>query len=280
MTLKMVVVTDIVTQRHALDRAAGMSAVPIDVVRFGARQAADALALLTGGGADIVFLDSDLEPALRNDLARAARAAKERAFVVLMGVPTLSGQDSAGQTFPDQNLPDQNLTGQNLTGPDIVLADFDADVVLEKPVDILQACAAVERCVRARLPNRVLVVDDSPTVRAIVRKIMRASRFLLETEEAGQGASALDLLGSGRFDIVFLDCLMPGLDGFATMNEIRCNHPRVDTVMMTAVRDPSVAERARAAGAKSFLFKPFFRNDIDAVLHTLFGLNPRKAASA
>ena len=83
---------------------------------------------------------------------------------------------------------------------------------------------------------------------------------------------------SGRFDIVFLDCNMPGIDGFATLAEITRNHPRVGTVMMTATRDRSIAARAQAAGAKGFLFKPFFPKDIDAVLHGLFGLNARKAA--
>lgn len=136
----------------------------------------------------------------------------------------------------------------------------------------------VERCVRARLPNRVLVVDDSATVRSIVRKIMRASRFSLETEETDEGAAALELVRSGRFDIVFVDCNMPGFDGFTMLTEIKRNHPRVDTVMMTGTRDESIFERARAAGAKGFLVKPFFPQDIDAVLCRLFGLSAPKAA--
>jgi CheY-like chemotaxis protein len=113
-----------------------------------------------------------------------------------------------------------------------------------------------------------------------VRKIMRASRFLLETEETDEGASALELLRGGQFDIVFLDCYMPGIDGFAALREIQRHHPRVDTVMMTGKQDLGLAERARSGGAKGFLFKPFFPKDIDAVLHGLFGLKAHNAARA
>ena len=256
LSLKMVVVCGHATQRVALRGAAGMAPVPIDVVEFGCQQTAAAQDLLGRGAVDILFIDGELPPTARNALVRTVRSVnKERTFVILMGTAEAGTRDHS-------------------------IDDLDADVVLETPIDILKACALVERCVRARLPNRVLVVDDSATVRSIVRKMMRASRFALETEETDEGATALDLVRSGRFDIVFLDCNMPGLDGFATLTEIKRSHPRVETVMMTATRDHSIAERARAAGAKGFLFKPFFPKDIDAVLHGLFGLNVPKAARA
>ena len=77
----------------------------------------------------------------------------------------------------------------------------------------------MERCIRARLPKRVLIVDDSSTVRSVVRKVLQASRFKLEAEEAADGSAAIELAKKKRFDIVFLDCQMPGLDGFATFAE-------------------------------------------------------------
>lgn len=248
LTLKMAIVAnDDTAQGDVLRRAAAMAPVPIDVVTFGLGQTAPAHDLLAGG-IDMLFLDCDLAPGARGALVRAARAGRESAIVVLIGAPGV-GASSDG-----------------------------VDAVLEKPLDTLKASALVEGCARSLMPNRVLVVDDSPTVRAIVRKMMRASRFSLDTEETGEGAAALDLVRSGRFDIVFLDCNMPGLDGFATLAEIRRNHPRVATVMMTGTPDQAIAARARAAGAKDFLFKPFFPKDIDAVLHGLFGLNAPKAA--
>jgi hypothetical protein len=47
--------------------------------------------------------------------------------------------------------------------------------------------------------------------------------------------------------------------------------------MITATKDERVADRARADGAKAFLFKPFFAQDVDEVLHELFGLNAPKS---
>ncbi len=52
-------------------------------------------------------------------------------------------------------------------------------------------------------------------------------------------------------------------------------HPDMKVVMMTGTRDHRIEDRARAEGAKDFLFKPFFAKDIDAVLNRLFGLARR-----
>ena len=65
---------------------------------------------------------------------------------------------------------------------------------------------------RLLLPNRVLVVDDSLTMRGIVRKILVASRFRLDYPRRRKGIDALRKIASGKFDIVFLDYNMPGLE--------------------------------------------------------------------
>jgi len=248
-TLKMTIVGGDDAQCEALRRAAAMAPVPIDVTTFSARQCARLARAVGRDAPDMLCVDFALPAGKRSGLLQAARQSKTRSFVILFGVT-----DS------------------------VAAAALDADTVIEHPLDIISACAMVERCVRARLPNRILVVDDSPTVRSIVRKILRASRFVLEMEDIDEGAAALELVRSGRFDIVFIDCDMPGLDGFATLREIRQRHPRVDTVMMTGTRDAAIAERARAAGAGGLLFKPFFPKDLDAVLRGLFGLNAGAAA--
>jgi len=50
--------------------------------------------------------------------------------------------------------------------------------------------------------------------------------------------------------------------------------------MMTGSKDRSLEDRARATGAKDFLYKPFYARDIDAVLHRLFGLAPSQKTAA
>jgi DNA-binding NtrC family response regulator len=123
-----------------------------------------------------------------------------------------------------------------------------------------------------RLPSRILVVDDSATMRSIVRKILSASRFKLEISDATEGIEALKLIGSGKFDLVILDYYMPGLNGVETLSEIKRQHPRLCVVMMTSTPDEAIADKARSSGAAAFLKKPFYPSDIDAVLYSVFGL--------
>ncbi len=144
--------------------------------------------------------------------------------------------------------------------------------MLSVPADPVEAQSAFESCVRARIGSRVLIVDDSSTVRSVVRKVLQASRYRIESHEAADGATALGRAMNEHFDIVFLDCIMPDQDGFETLSHLRSLRPDIKVVMMTAASDPALAERARAEGANDLLFKPFYGKDIDGVLNRLFGL--------
>lgn len=82
----------------------------------------------------------------------------------------------------------------------------------------------------------------------------------------------MDRMKKQRFDIVFLDCHMPGIDGFEALATLKRQHPDTKVVMITGTRDIRIEDRARAEGARDFLYKPFFAKDIDAVFNRLFGL--------
>ena len=142
--------------------------------------------------------------------------------------------------------------------------------MLVKPQSLEQARRLAEICIRTKIPTRVMIVDDSSTMRSIVRKILTASRFALDIYEAAEGISALNELREGRFGLVFLDYNMPGLNGLETLSEIRRESSNVAVVMITSVVDPAVAERAHAIGALAFLKKPFYPSDIDGVLERYY----------
>jgi CheY-like chemotaxis protein len=130
-----------------------------------------------------------------------------------------------------------------------------------------------------RLPSRVLVVDDSRTMRSIVRKALAGTRFPLEVSEADEGFAALELVRESDFHIVFLDHNMPGFSGLETLAEFKREQRRLAVVLMTSVQDEALAKRARSEGA-AFLKKPFFPPDIEAVLCGFYGLralNPKRA---
>lgn len=152
--------------------------------------------------------------------------------------------------------------------------------MLAKPKTAADAQRLAEICIRTRVPTRVLIVDDSSTMRRIVRKILSASLFALHVQEASEGATALEALKSGTFDLVFLDFNMPGLNGLETLFEIRRESPDVAVVMMTSALDRAIAEQAHEAGVLDFLKKPFYPADIDGVLERYYCVHLAGKASA
>jgi CheY-like chemotaxis protein len=155
-----------------------------------------------------------------------------------------------------------------------------ADAMATKPVDIKSAQTMVDGCVQSQLPRRVLVVDDSATMRSIVKKILGASRFPLTLAEASEGQAALNVIARNTADIVFLDYNMPGLNGVETLKALKLSMPKVRVVIMTSADDENVASLARDAGADAFLKKPFYPAQVDAVIYGLFGLTPLVAAKS
>lgn len=238
-SLHMVAVAATRPDAELLRQGAGMASVPID---FSAVDAGSAASTLAQGGVDIVILDIGVPAADCAAVIKAARAATPAPFIVM--------------TAPS--------AGTRVEGTDATVA---------KPANADDARKLAELCVRVKIPTRVLVVDDSGTMRSIVRKILSGSRFALEVQEAEEGIAALAQLRTGNFGIVFLDYNMPGLNGFETLSEIKRETPGVAVVMMTSTLDNAIADRAHASGALAFLKKPFYPKDIDAVLERYYGLN-------
>ncbi|MCW5694770.1 MAG: response regulator [Pseudolabrys sp.] len=239
-SLTMMVIGMTGSERELWREAATMSSIPVD---FSICDGASRIATLGSGGIDIVILDGTLpEPETTAALA-SIKALKPVPHVFV-------------------------CASRDCPRPSGVMS------VLKMPANVDEARQIVERCLRTRLPTRVLIVDDSSTMRSIVRKILSASRFLLDTHEAGEGLAALERLRRDNFGMVFLDHNMPGLDGLATLCEIKRETPDVAVVMMTTTVDEPVVERAMAAGAFGFLKKPFYPADIDRVLDRYYGFTP------
>ena len=92
-----------------------------------------------------------------------------------------------------------------------------------------EAKRLIERSIRVRLPSRVLVVDDSSTMRTIVRKILGGTRFPLDISEADEGFAALKLARESEFEIVFLDYNMPGFSGPRDHGRVQAREAAHDT---------------------------------------------------
>ena len=247
-SLKMLIVSEAAAERGILRQVAAQSSVPAEIAEIEAADDPAAMGeVLALGKYDVVFFDSRFSRQARQDLLSAIRTAPTRPLAVLVGAAAMRSRE--------------------------VLTDgLEVDSALAKPIDVQEARNLIDRCIRARLPKRLLIVDDSSTVRSVIRKVLQASRFKLEVEEAADGSVAIELAKKQSFDIVFLDYQMPGLDGFATLAELKRVQPDIKVIMITGTRDVRIEDRARAEGARDFLYKPFFAKDIDAALNRLLGL--------
>lgn len=100
----------------------------------------------------------------------------------------------------------------------------------------------------------ILVVDDDPIVRAWLRAALRGTEFRL-AGEAGSGAEALSAIERRHVDIVLLDLRLGGRIGTDVVRDVRRAGSRTPVVVMTAVADRGLNERAREAGAQGTLAK-------------------------
>jgi CheY-like chemotaxis protein len=104
----------------------------------------------------------------------------------------------------------------------------------------------------------ILVVDDEPDFRALLRAGLEAEGH--QVEEAADGAQAVQVVRNWDVDLVFCDIFMPGRDGLETIQELRGEAPRIPVVAMSGggcdglLNLLPLAERLGAAGA---LAKPF-----------------------
>ncbi len=101
----------------------------------------------------------------------------------------------------------------------------------------------------------VLVVDDTPDSIMVLCALLKGR---CDTRVAISGEAALRVLGAGPVDLVLLDAVMPGMDGYEVCRRIRADPvtAAVPVVFLTAQSGPEDAARAVAAGASGHLVKP------------------------
>jgi two-component system, OmpR family, response regulator len=104
---------------------------------------------------------------------------------------------------------------------------------------------------------RVLVVDDEPDIRTVVRATLE--RHGCAVAEAESGRKVVSYARKHRADIVLLDITMPGVDGYEALAALQGNKRTCDIpiAMLTAMSDMSAIQRAIDAGATGYLTKPF-----------------------
>lgn len=120
--------------------------------------------------------------------------------------------------------------------------------------------------------RRVLVVDDDSSLRSRLRRLLQSEG--LEIATAKNGEDALDAVKRVKPDVVLLDVMMPGLDGFEVCRRLKGNAETrlVPVVLLTGLNKTKHRVRGIDAGADDFLTKPFERAELIARIRSLLKL--------
>lgn len=107
---------------------------------------------------------------------------------------------------------------------------------------------------------RVLVVEDEPSIRTLLRRVLQRHGY--DCSEAPTAEQALEMIAANSYALVMTDMNMPGESGMTLIQKVSADSPDVATVMVTAVDDTAIADMALQLGAYGYIIKPFETNEI------------------
>ena len=218
---------------------------PIELVA--AHDGRECMDMLERGNIDLAFIDINMPEMSGMEAVGVARFHGVKTFVTLMSVRATEARFEFARRLK-------------------------AYEYLVKPFGASEIVNVMRTFQRISAPTKVLIVDDSATVRRMIRKITMGSIFRISSEEAADGASGIEKFAEGKHDIVFLDCNMPGIDGLQTLTKLRALNPLARVIMNSSERNEERVQIALQLGAVDFLYKPFDAADVDRVLHKAYGL--------
>ena len=120
----------------------------------------------------------------------------------------------------------------------------------------------------------ILIVDDSKTMRQVIKKALSLSGFKVgECLEAGNGREALDVLSTAWVDLILSDIHMPEMDGFGLLQALKEHETWRDlpVVMITTEANEQRLQEAMALGARGYIRKPFTPENIRSFLSHVMG---------
>jgi DNA-binding response OmpR family regulator len=115
--------------------------------------------------------------------------------------------------------------------------------------------AEADAVARATPLARILVIDDERRIVRFVSRGLQAEGYLVDSAE--NGADGLRAALDGRYDLVVLDLLMPGLDGAAVLSRLLAARPGQAVIVLSCLATTAIKVRCLEAGAQDYLAKPF-----------------------
>ena len=115
--------------------------------------------------------------------------------------------------------------------------------------------------------QRILVIDDDPAVTSLLKRGLSYEGFAVDT--AKSGAEGLTIARERPSDLVILDVMMPGLNGFEVLQRLRAADEQLPILMLTARDAPSDQVQGLGSGADDYVIKPFTFEVLLARVHAL-----------
>src|ERR1700731_1760422 len=113
--------------------------------------------------------------------------------------------------------------------------------------------------------ERILVVDDEPSIRKYLQTLLEVDGFHVETVSSGK--EALERIGKGeRPEFIVLDVLMPEMDGLETLRQLMHVDRTLNVIMLSCSNEVTTVVEAIRLGALDYLTKPFEKPELDAAL--------------
>lgn len=130
-----------------------------------------------------------------------------------------------------------------------------------------------KRRLYARRGTRMLIVDDSPTIVAVLRKMLRQNEYV--ALEARDAESALEVAKTEKPELIFLDIVLPGMNGFSCLRELRRDSTTAQIPVIMMSGNPQATEEfyVQRIGADDFMKKPFSRAEVFARIEKLLDRN-------
>ncbi|WP_405121245.1 EAL domain-containing protein [Pseudomonas petroselini] len=127
----------------------------------------------------------------------------------------------------------------------------------------------------ASQPATLLIVDDEPQVRKLLETLLQHEGY--QTLTAGSGEEALQLVAQQPPDLILLDIMMPGMDGYEVASQLKGDETTagIPIIMLSALSEPSARVNGLEAGAEEFITKPVERVELWLRVRNLLRLKTR-----
>ncbi len=226
-----------------------LSKVPFNTKIATAHTGEECLKLLSSEKCDIAFVDVHMPDMTGLEALKLSRERGGKALTVIMS----------------SEIDDEKRQ---------ISRDSGAYEYLKKPIIPKDVTAILLNYLRFNKLSDVLIVDDSSTVRKVMKRILADSVFKMLIREAKSGLDAIQEIETGAPDVLFLDINMPDLDGLTVLKKLAEKEIVPKTILMTSDKSIEFNPEIESLGVTHLLYKPFFSEDVDRVIHDIFNLRP------